>query len=439
MRIDRASFPGFVLILFVLTEGAAAQFTPRQAGPTPITVDDAAVIGWDWGFTLDRNEIATGFGAPNWRLIPSSPAAAAGQTRKFLSLSLQHLVRPARAGHGLEPVPNTPADVNLQFAFFRMQIPRISTLAFVQQHGNGGHADIYDLRVREPGQDGSDGSLTLDARHMAGQTATWSFTPRRRAGAYIVTASYSTDPLERQDRPANSSRPSTEFGATSGKQEGRLGNSTPNRQRPTDWILEVAYNPRSVTTLAWVVLTADGRFDKAELGMMTRFYLDRAEYLVPVLLDSQGNDLHIAVNLTEWVTSGTTFEQDDDIEIAGGGTDRLPRHPRLDLTGPVRRGGRLRSGRSVHGNRHRERYHRRRHDRRNARAASARRAGRGPARHRRIRVPETADAARGIVNGWPAAPLMQPGDRAPVQCAVLRMSSHDAGTGAARVPSSGLT
>jgi hypothetical protein len=200
----------------------------------------------------------------------------------------------------------------------------VSDVFFVRPHGNQPHADIYRLSVRLPAAGGGDGRVLLEAEHGQSELPNWSFEPKQdRAGEYVVVASYRNDPNERQAPAPAFPEPTVRFGRRTGKQTGTLQRSSRLREAPTDWVLRVDYNPRSETTMAFVVMT-DAGFDKADLGMMTRFFRDTEEYVAPVLIDVAAEDLFVAVDLTRWLASEVAYEQGEEIVIRAGTSERLP-------------------------------------------------------------------------------------------------------------------
>ncbi len=321
----------FVLPLLVVAASAApaplsAQFTQRTATPTPAATTTSAIVGWDWAFTPNANETAAPFDATNWSLQAVSPRAGAGAVGKSLTINVQHLVAvPGHTGPVVEIGPNVARSFDLAVTFERVAAPRTTDVVIKDEHPGRDHSDLYRVVATEPTAAGAPGRVTISAMHSIEPRPGWSFEPDRfRQGQYVVTASYPTAPNERQVPPATSTRGSEQFGRGQGRVTGTLRPSTSAGQAPTDWALEIAYNPRSVTTFAFVVMRPEGGLDKAPLGMMTRFLTEDGQYFAPVLMDVQEEDLHVAVDLTQWVLAAVPFAQDEQIDVVEGRADRLP-------------------------------------------------------------------------------------------------------------------
>jgi hypothetical protein len=190
-----------------------------------------------------------------------------------------------------------------------------------------GHVDLYNWQVQVPAA--GLGRIAIAALHGSGSVPPkWSFTPARSPGRIQVFASYPTAP---ENGPQN---PTPGFDSTT-RISGTLQRSPDNGEAPSDIRIQVTYNPTSDTTMAFVFRDESGRIGKADLGTATTLFRGSDEYLVPALFDEQQTQqLFVAVDLTQWLSSPASYGINDRVEFSAGVSDTFPGF--LVATSPIR-------------------------------------------------------------------------------------------------------
>lgn len=315
-----------VLAALLLGSTAQAQIVQR-AVPRPKSTTCGAEVAWDWTFTLAVQEApAAAFDRLNWRLNPTSPAAAAGVTAKDLTIDVQHLVTCETNDGG--PVDGGPGPtLSIKAGSYARGTVR-GGVNIIQHPNQAGHVDIYNWTAQVPAA--GPPAILVKAKHSnVSQLPKWSFTPiAARRGNLKVFASYPTDP---EKGPVNTIKG---FAPGDTPPKGTLPNSD-SGQSPSDVRIVVEYNPISDTTLAFVVTNPDGRLDKGDLSQLMDFFIGADTYLAPALFAEQGpQELFVAVDLSQWLSSPTAYKVNDRFVFENGVSNSLPGF--LASTSPIR-------------------------------------------------------------------------------------------------------
>jgi hypothetical protein len=289
-------------ILLGLTMSCYASFIDKV---NDIDLQGAFTGFWEWhqGVAPLAGPI---LGRDQWLVQPIEAAPGQAGAGPGLTLNLQHRVGP-HAGENANPVQPLTVDLGN----FPAGAIRAGGLVVLHPGVVGqAHRDAYKWAI-------TSNSVEVEAEHVANLKGFgWSYDPLGTPGALEVEASYATDPNELIFKEKN----------LNGAEHHLPVPDSAKGQPPTDYKVKYTLGDPSSTATTLAFLTGSfGDFTEADLGLMTNFFAGDQEFLVPMLFDGSNNsNLFAAVDLTQWLSFPTAFNNGDQYSFVNGKSAALP-------------------------------------------------------------------------------------------------------------------